>query len=64
MSAIAELLSWFLYPRRWSNQRIAFGKPLHTQAVVRAKLAGMVSRVESSQNWIESVTYQMNHVNP
>ena len=37
---------------------------MHTQAVVRAKLAGMISRVESSQNWIESVTHQMNHVNP
>ena len=51
-------------PRRWSNQRIAFGKPLHAQAVVRAKLAGMISRVESSQNWLESVTYQMNNVSP
>lgn len=51
-----------LTPGRWSNQRIAFGKPLHAQAVVRAKLAGMISRVESSQNWLESVTYQMNNV--
>jgi len=47
---------------KWSNQRVAFGKPLHAQAVVRAKLAGMVSRVESSQNWLESVTYQMNNM--
>jgi alkylation response protein AidB-like acyl-CoA dehydrogenase len=53
-----------LTPGRWSNQRIAFGKPLHAQAVVRAKLAGMISRVESSQNWLESVTYQMNNVRP
>jgi alkylation response protein AidB-like acyl-CoA dehydrogenase len=64
MSTIAEFLSYFSYPIRWSNQRIAFGRPLHAQAVVRAKLAGMISRVESSQNWIESITYQMNHVNP
>jgi len=47
---------------KWSNQRIAFGKPLHAQAVVRAKLAAMISRVESSQNWLESVTYQMNNM--
>ncbi|KAF9651790.1 acyl-CoA dehydrogenase NM domain-like protein [Thelephora ganbajun] len=47
---------------KWSNQRMAFGKPLHAQAMVRAKLAGMISRVESSQNWIESVTYQMNNM--
>ena len=57
-------LSLILIPERWTNQRIAFGKPLHAQAVVRAKLAGMISRVESSQNWIESVTYQMNNVSP
>lgn len=62
MSDVAKFCSRFSCQSRWSNQRIAFGKPLHTQAVVRAKLAGMISRVESSQNWLESVTYQMNNV--
>jgi alkylation response protein AidB-like acyl-CoA dehydrogenase len=47
---------------RWTNQRIVFGKPLHAQAVIRAKLASMISRVESGQNWLESITYQMNNV--
>ncbi|KAF7982326.1 hypothetical protein HWV62_29026 [Athelia sp. TMB] len=47
---------------KWSNQRMVFGKPLNAQAVIRAKLGKMISRVESSQNWLESVTYQMNNV--
>jgi alkylation response protein AidB-like acyl-CoA dehydrogenase len=47
---------------RWVTQRQVFGKPLHSQAVIRAKLAAMISRVESAQNWLESVTYQMNHM--
>lgn len=47
---------------RWSTQRIVFGKPLTSQAVIRAKLASMISRVEACQNWLESVTYQMNNV--
>ncbi|KIM45769.1 hypothetical protein M413DRAFT_440807 [Hebeloma cylindrosporum] len=45
---------------KWSTQRIVFGKPLTNQAVIRAKLASMISRVESCQNWFESITYQMN----
>jgi len=32
---------------RWVNQREVFGKPLHAQAVIRAKLAAMISRAES-----------------
>ncbi|KAJ2964167.1 hypothetical protein NUW54_g14255 [Trametes sanguinea] len=44
---------------RWVNQRKAFGRPLHSLAVVRAKLALMISRVESYQAWLESITYQM-----
>ncbi|GBE79103.1 Acyl-CoA dehydrogenase apdG [Sparassis crispa] len=47
---------------KWVNQRTAFGKPLSTQAVVRAKLASMIARVEASQNWLESVTHQMNNM--
>ncbi|KAH9902799.1 acyl-CoA dehydrogenase [Cubamyces lactineus] len=44
---------------KWVNQRKAFGRPLHSLAVIRSKLAGMISRVESLQSWLESVTYQM-----
>jgi hypothetical protein len=47
---------------RWTNQRMVFDKPLNAQAVIRAKLGRMISRVESGQNWLESITYQMNNV--
>ena len=47
---------------KWSNQRIVFGKPLNSQAVIRAKLANMIARVEAAQNWMEMVTDQMNNV--
>lgn len=43
----------------WTNQRKAFGKPLHGQAVVRQKLADIISQAEAAQSWLESVTYQM-----
>ncbi|KAH8109588.1 acyl-CoA dehydrogenase NM domain-like protein [Phellopilus nigrolimitatus] len=44
---------------KWATQRKVFGKPLISQAVIRAKLAGMISRAESAQTWLENVTYQM-----
>ncbi|KAH9838404.1 peroxisomal acyl-CoA-dehydrogenase [Rhodofomes roseus] len=44
---------------KWTNQRKAFGKPLNSQAVVRSKLAAMIARTESVQNWLENLTYQM-----
>lgn len=47
---------------RWVTQRQVFGKPLNSQAVIRSKLAAMISRVESAQNWIENITYQMTHM--
>ncbi|KAF8227256.1 peroxisomal acyl-CoA-dehydrogenase [Tricholoma matsutake] len=47
---------------KWCNQRKAFGKPLHSQAVVRSKLAAMISRVESVQSWLENLTHQMNNM--
>lgn len=47
---------------KWSQQRIVFGKPLNAQAVIRHRLANMISRVEAVQNWLESITYQMNHM--
>ncbi|KAF9532531.1 acyl-CoA dehydrogenase [Crepidotus variabilis] len=47
---------------KWVSQRKVFGKPLHSQAVIRSKLAAMISRVEAAQNWLEHVTYQMNNM--
>lgn len=47
---------------RWTNQRTAFGKPLHSQAVIRNKLAAMISRAEAVQSWLENITYQMNNM--
>lgn len=45
---------------KWSHQRIVFGKPLIEQAVIRNKLAHMITQVESVQNWLENVTFNMN----
>jgi alkylation response protein AidB-like acyl-CoA dehydrogenase len=47
---------------KWTQQRVAFGKPLHSQAVIRAKLAGMISRAEAIQAWLENITYQVQSV--
>jgi len=47
---------------KWTTQRVAFGKPLHSQAVIRAKLAAMISRAEAVQAWLENLTYQMNNM--
>jgi alkylation response protein AidB-like acyl-CoA dehydrogenase len=44
---------------KWAHQREVFGKPLIEQPVTRLKLANMVARVESVQNWLENLTYQM-----
>ncbi|KAJ7621209.1 acyl-CoA dehydrogenase/oxidase [Roridomyces roridus] len=47
---------------KWATQRMVFGKPLTSQAVIRGKLAAMISRVEAGQNWLENVTHQMNNM--
>ncbi|KAJ7179593.1 acyl-CoA dehydrogenase/oxidase [Mycena filopes] len=47
---------------KWASQRMVFGKPLTSQAVIRSKLAGMISRVEAGQNWLEHITHQMNNM--
>ncbi|KAI0750649.1 acyl-CoA dehydrogenase NM domain-like protein [Daedaleopsis nitida] len=47
---------------KWTAQRVAFGKPLNTQPVVRARLAQMIARIESGQNWLEFLTHQMNNM--
>mmetsp|Transcript_29302 Transcript_29302/g.95496 ORF Transcript_29302/g.95496 Transcript_29302/m.95496 type:complete len:523 (-) Transcript_29302:1361-2929(-) len=48
---------------KWANQRIVFGKPLISQPVIRNKLAHMTAQIESLQNWLENITYQMNQMN-
>ncbi|KAI6099179.1 acyl-CoA dehydrogenase/oxidase [Pisolithus sp. B1] len=47
---------------KWTNQRMAFRKPLNAQPVIRAKLALMIERVEACQSWVENITHQMNHM--
>ena len=47
---------------KWASQRKAFGKPLISQPVIRSKIAGMIARTESVQNWLENITYQMTHM--
>jgi len=47
---------------KWANQRIAFGKKLIQQPVIRAKIGRMISKVESTYAWFEGLTYQMNHL--
>lgn len=47
----------------WTNQRKAFGKPIISQPVVRAKLAALISQVEAAQSWLENVTFQMCNMN-
>merc|ERR1719230_2453581 len=44
---------------KWASQRMAFGKPLIEQPVLRQKLARMAGTVESVHALLESVTYQM-----
>ncbi|CAO3634210.1 unnamed protein product [Cunninghamella blakesleeana] len=47
---------------KWANQRKVFGKRLIDQPVIRNKLASMIAQVESFHNWLENLTYQMNHM--
>ncbi|KAI8913386.1 acyl-CoA dehydrogenase/oxidase [Gorgonomyces haynaldii] len=49
---------------KWANQRKVFGKKLLEQAVIRFKLANMISQIEGLQNWIENLTHQMNTMPP
>jgi alkylation response protein AidB-like acyl-CoA dehydrogenase len=47
---------------KWANQRTVFGKHLVDQPVIRQKLAKMISLIEASQSWLETITYQMNNM--
>ncbi|KAJ7127060.1 acyl-CoA dehydrogenase/oxidase [Mycena epipterygia] len=49
---------------KWAMQRKVFGKPLNSQAVVRQKLAAMITRFESCQSWLENITFQMTLMSP
>ena len=42
-----------------SHQRKVFGKKLIKQAVIRQKLAKMISLNEAAAAWLENLTYQM-----
>ncbi|GAA6063434.1 hypothetical protein JCM10212_002620 [Sporobolomyces blumeae] len=44
---------------KWAHQRKAFGKPLIELAVIRAKLAAMIQKVEAAQAFVENITFQM-----
>jgi len=44
---------------KWACQRMAFGKPLIEQPVLRQKLARMAGMIESAHCLLETVTYQM-----
>lgn len=44
---------------KWCVQRRAFGKPLISQPVIRAKLAKMLGNLESGSAYLDSLTYQM-----
>jgi len=43
----------------WAHQRMAFGKPLIEQPVIRYKIAVIVSKSQACQALLEQVTYQM-----
>lgn len=44
---------------KWAAKRKTFGKRLVDQPVIRAKFAEMVRQIESTQAWLEQVTYQL-----
>lgn len=44
----------------YCKKRVAFGKKLENQPVVRAKLARMMMHVEVTQAYIESILYRLN----
>jgi len=46
----------------WANQRKVFGKPLITQPVIQGKLAEMAAGIEAVTAWLDTITYQMQHL--
>lgn len=47
---------------RWAISRVAFGKRLIDQPVIRYKLAEMSAAVEALEAWNDSITYQMGNM--
>ena len=48
----------------WVNQREVFGKKLIDQPVIRYKMAQMVAGIEALEGYMESITYQMQKMDP
>ncbi|KAK3272286.1 hypothetical protein CYMTET_19413 [Cymbomonas tetramitiformis] len=46
----------------WATQREVFGKALIQQPVIRQKLARMIGGLESLEAYMDSITYQMAHM--
>ena len=49
---------------RWAIGRMAFGKRLIDQPVIRFKLAEMTAILECTDAWVDSITHQMNTMTP
>merc|ERR1711998_76107 len=48
----------------WAKQREVFGQKLIQQPVIRYKLARMIGGLEAMEGYMESITYQMQHMDP
>jgi len=59
-TAIRAARNCFEESFRYANKRKTFGKKLIEQDVIRAKLGNMVRQIESTQAWLEHLTYQIN----
>ncbi|TKA50532.1 hypothetical protein B0A53_06110 [Rhodotorula sp. CCFEE 5036] len=44
---------------KWAHLRMSAGKRLIDNAVVRAKFAKMIAKIDAGQTWLEHITYQM-----
>jgi len=49
---------------KYAHKRTTFGKRLIDHPVIRTKLAHMVRQIESTQAWLEQMTYQMILMSP
>jgi len=45
---------------KYAHKRQTFGKRLIDHPVIRLKLAHMVRQIESTQSWLENITFQLN----
>lgn len=49
---------------KYAHHRETFGKPLIHHPVIRNKLAQMAARLEGSQAWTDSLTFELDHLSP